>query len=116
LFFLPIRHLFCLLLACRDEDVLARGLELNDSLQVVLARHDAIASGVSLPLLLQAPEPRETSSSLKTCGAAALESADSESSSSSSSSESETDEVEDVKDDFIQLAKRLTIHSLTQTH
>lgn len=82
----------------------------------MLARHDAIASGVSLPLLLQAPEPRETSSSLKTCGAAALESADSESSSSSSSSESETDEVEDVKDDFIQLAKRLTIHSLTQTH
>ncbi|AED90388.1 ENTH/VHS/GAT family protein [Arabidopsis thaliana] len=100
------KKLIQMLTTTADEDVLARGLELNDSLQVVLARHDAIASGVSLPLLLQAPEPRETSSSLKTCGAAALESADSESSSSSSSSESETDEVEDVKDDFIQLAKR----------
>lgn len=87
---------------------MARGLELNDSLQVVLARHDAIASGVSLPML-QAPETRETSSALKTADAAALDS-DSESS-SSSSSEGETDEGEDIKNDFMQLAKGLVIHS-----
>ncbi|KAL2899984.1 TOM1-like protein 6 [Bienertia sinuspersici] len=33
----------------RDEDLLAQGLEMNDSLQSVLARHDAIASGSPLP-------------------------------------------------------------------
>lgn len=84
---------------------MARGLELNDSLQVALARHDAIASGVSLPML-QAPETRDTTSSvlIKTGDAAALES---DSSSSSSSSESETYEGQDVKNDFIQLNKRL---------
>lgn len=85
---------------------MARGLELNDSLQVVLARHDAIASGVSLPML-QAPETRETSSVLRTgdAAAAALE----PESSSSSSSESETEEGEEVKNDFMQLAKTLVI-------
>ncbi|EFH49254.1 hypothetical protein ARALYDRAFT_486890 [Arabidopsis lyrata subsp. lyrata] len=94
------KKLIQMLTTTAHEDVMTRGLELNDSLQVVLARHDAIASGVSLPML----EAPETSSALKTYDAAALES-DSESS-SSSSSESETDEEEDLKDDFMQLAKR----------
>lgn len=83
---------------------MAGGLELNDSLQVALARHDAIASGVSLPML-HAPETRDTTSPvlIKTGDAA-----ESDSSSSSSSSESETyEEGKDVKNDFIQLTKRL---------
>ncbi|KAL1213346.1 TOM1-like protein 7 [Cardamine amara subsp. amara] len=96
------KKLIQMLTTTADEDVMARGLELNDSLQIVLARHDAIASGVSLPML-QAPETRETSSVSKTAAAAALES-DSESS-SSSSSESETDEGDQVKNEFMQLAK-----------
>ncbi|KAL9238952.1 hypothetical protein vseg_013317 [Gypsophila vaccaria] len=32
-----------------DEDLLAQGLEMNDSLQSVLAKHDALASGNPLP-------------------------------------------------------------------
>lgn len=88
---------------------MARGLELNDSLQVALARHDAIASGVSLPMLQAAPETSDSTSSvlIKTsdADAAALES---DPSSSSTSSESETyEEGDDVKNDFIQLTKRL---------
>ncbi|EOA22786.1 hypothetical protein CARUB_v10003503mg [Capsella rubella] len=94
------KKLIQMLTTTADEDVMARGLELNDSLQVVLARHDAIASGVSLPML-QLPE---TSSAPSTGDAAALES-DSDSS-SSSSSESEIDEGDDTKNDFMQLAKR----------
>ncbi|CAH8354601.1 unnamed protein product [Eruca vesicaria subsp. sativa] len=108
------KKLIQMLTTTSDEDVMARGLELNDSLQVALARHDAIASGVSLPVL-QAPETRETTSSvlIKTGdgdddAAAALES--DSSSSSSSSSESETHaEGEDVKNDFIQLTKSLAL-------
>ena len=37
-------------LSCRDEELLGRGLELNDSIQSLLARHDAIASGAPLPI------------------------------------------------------------------
>ncbi|WOK97929.1 TOM1-like protein 2 [Canna indica] len=33
----------------RDEELLGRGLELNDNLQSLLAKHDAIASGSPLP-------------------------------------------------------------------
>ncbi|ESQ40036.1 hypothetical protein EUTSA_v10015861mg [Eutrema salsugineum] len=96
------KKLIQMLTTTADEDVMARGLELNDSLQVVLARHDAIASGVFLPTL-QAPETRETSSVLESGDAsAALESEPS----SSSSSESETDDGEDVENDFTQLSKR----------
>lgn len=33
----------------RDEELLGQGLELNDGMQSVLAKHDAIASGSPLP-------------------------------------------------------------------
>lgn len=47
---------------CRDEDLLARGLELNDNMQTVLAEHDAIASGSPLPsqIMNLSPQPAET--------------------------------------------------------
>ncbi|KAJ4908953.1 ENTH/VHS/GAT family protein [Raphanus sativus] len=96
------KKLIQMLTTTSDEEVMAGGLELNDSLQVALARHDAIASGVSLPML-HAPETRDTTSPvlIKTGDAA-----ESDSSSSSSSSESETyEEGKDVKNDFIQLTK-----------
>lgn len=34
---------------CRDEELLRRGLALNDDLQRVLAKHDAMASGTFVP-------------------------------------------------------------------
>ena len=34
----------------RDEELLKQGLEINDGLQSVLAKHDAIASGSPLPV------------------------------------------------------------------
>lgn len=37
-------------LCYRDEELLGRGLELNDNIQSLLARHDAIASGTSFPI------------------------------------------------------------------
>ncbi|XP_010558400.1 PREDICTED: target of Myb protein 1 [Tarenaya hassleriana] len=100
------KKLIQMLMTTADEDVLARGLELNDSMQGVLARHDSIASGVSLPpSQLQAaiskgnsqmsPKPKDGSAPAP------------ESVTSSSSSESESDE-EEMEDDFAQLAKRHT--------
>jgi len=37
-------------LVVRDEELLKQGLELNDRLQSVLTKHDAIASGSPLPV------------------------------------------------------------------
>ncbi|KAJ0235014.1 TOM1-like protein 7 [Hirschfeldia incana] len=107
------KKLIQMLTTTSDEDVMARGLELNDSLQVALAKHDAIASGVSLPML-HAPETRDTTTSSVTTktGDAAADALESDSS-SSSSSESETyEEGKDVKNDFIQLTKS---HALLNT-
>lgn len=33
---------------CRDEDLLCQGLALNDDLQRILAKHDAISSGAAV--------------------------------------------------------------------
>ncbi|CAN8257473.1 unnamed protein product [Cochlearia groenlandica] len=91
------KKLIQMLTTTADEDVMARGLELNDSLQVVLGRHDAIVSGVSFPMY----QPQEASHHVLQVAP------DSESSSSSSSSsESETDEGKDVKNDFMHFTKR----------
>lgn len=52
----------------RDEELLGRGLELNDILQNLLAKHDAIASGSPLPSQVTNVSPQHTepsASSLK---------------------------------------------------
>ncbi|XP_016474832.1 TOM1-like protein 6 isoform X3 [Nicotiana tabacum] len=43
------KKLMQMLTTTGDEELLAQGLELNDNLQMVLAKHDAIASGSPLP-------------------------------------------------------------------
>ncbi|KAL9661247.1 hypothetical protein QQ045_026069 [Rhodiola kirilowii] len=44
------KRLMQMLTSTGDEELLARGLELNDNLQSVLAKHDAIASGLPPPM------------------------------------------------------------------
>lgn len=94
----------------RDEEILVQGLELNDKLQSVLAKHDAIASGSPLP-----PEPTPI-----TRAASAKHESDHRSVESSTprATSSETppapafpahtviDEEDDEEDDFAQLARR----------
>lgn len=43
------KKLMQMLTTTSDEELLARGLELNDGLQIVLSKHDSIASGSPLP-------------------------------------------------------------------
>ena len=74
----------------RDEELLAQGLELNDNLQGLLAKHDAIASG--------SPLPAEVSDSVPSPGTPVTP---------QPAATSRYDaEVEDDDDDFAQLARR----------
>lgn len=94
-----------------NEELLDRGLELNDNLQIVLAKHDAIASGSLMPTQVNYldPQPSEGYSSN-------IKSTEAEDSCPSSSSKapvlvanvtrSPIDEEEEKEDDFAQLARR----------
>lgn len=42
-------NIFRIVITIRDEELLSQGIELNDALQVLLEKHDAIASGSKLP-------------------------------------------------------------------
>jgi len=105
--------IFCFLLSYRDEELLGRGLELNDSIQSLLARHDAIASGTPFPIQgassstvsteaqsgvdqsnINSSSPGESSSSPKASSPAIV----------FSETRSQSDEEEE--DEFAQLARR----------
>ncbi|KAJ8431544.1 hypothetical protein Cgig2_009622 [Carnegiea gigantea] len=92
-----------------DEELLVKGIEMNDSLQLVLAKHDALASGAPLPTNGSSVnvQPHElANSSLKTSEAGDKNPAqDAKSSASAVQGEEEEDE-------FAQLARR---HSKAQS-
>lgn len=100
-----------------DEELLGQGIELNDNLQTVLAKHDAIASGSLIPLQITssaAPPSDAHNSPIKPTE----EQVENSKSSVATSppvpppSRNEPDEEEEEEDDFALLARR---HSKAQT-
>ncbi|KAK1284094.1 hypothetical protein QJS10_CPB21g01517 [Acorus calamus] len=98
------KKLMQLLSSTGDEELLCQGLSINDNLQNLLARHDAIASGHPLP-----PEPSPCSPPPQT--------ENSESSPKTNASTSSitavnghhiTEDEDEEDDDFAQLARRNT--------
>ncbi|KAI3473107.1 hypothetical protein Pfo_030399 [Paulownia fortunei] len=106
------RTLMQLLATTGDEELLGQGLELNDSLQSVLARHDSIASGSPLP-----PEVTNITSGASEKHDSSLKSAEvSVPNATSNDTPSPPvfpahrgliDEEDEEEDDFAQLARRL---------
>ncbi|CAN8287288.1 unnamed protein product [Cochlearia groenlandica] len=123
------KKLMQMLTSTGDDELLGRGLDLNDSLQTLLAKHDAIASGSPLPV--QALKPADPSPKSSGAGSPqpvqALKPADSSPKSSEakdsssiagssspipatvSTGKSPIDEDDDnEEDEFAQLARRHT--------
>lgn len=105
----PFYHLDCY----RDEELLGRGLELNDNIQSLLARHDAIASGNSFPTqgASSSSPPTEVHSSANQTEAKSSSPVESVSTPKASpsalvSSETRVQSDEEEEDEFAQLARR----------
>lgn len=106
------KKLMQMLTTTGDEELLGRGLELNDILQNLLAKHDAIASGLPIPTEVTnlSPKPNEA------CPASSLKSTDAGDSSPTpngnhpapvaSVTRALIDEEEEEEDDFALLARR----------
>ncbi|XP_075638316.1 TOM1-like protein 6 [Castanea sativa] len=114
------KKLMQMLTTTGDEELLGRGLELNDILQGLLAKHDAIASGSPLPALLtnSSPQPTEVSASSPK-PSEVVSSSPRDSSPTSNTTQpvlavtkaQKIYEEEEEEDEFAQLARR---HSKTQ--
>ncbi|KAK7395013.1 hypothetical protein VNO78_15554 [Psophocarpus tetragonolobus] len=111
------KKLMQMLTTTGDEELLGRGLELNDSIQGLLARHDAIASGTPFPI--QAASSSSTStevhSSVDQSNVKSSSPAESSTPKASPSaivfSETRSQSDEEEEDEFAQLARR---HSKAQ--
>ncbi|RVX00646.1 TOM1-like protein 6 [Vitis vinifera] len=110
------KRLMQMLTSTGDEELLGRGLELNDGLQSLLAKHDAILSGSPLPNLVTNFSPQQPD-----IGSSSLKPAELKETLPRSNADPSTpvaavtkvqaEEEEDEEDDFAQLARR---HSKTR--
>ncbi|TKY65722.1 TOM protein 2 [Spatholobus suberectus] len=113
------KKLMQMLTTTGDEDLLGRGLELNDIIQSLLARHDAIASGTPFPIqgASSSTVSTEVHSSVDQSNvksSSTVESSSTPKASSSSAivfSETRSQSDEEEEDEFAQLARR---HSKAQ--
>ncbi|XP_014497972.1 TOM1-like protein 6 [Vigna radiata var. radiata] len=112
------KKLMQMLTSTGDEELLGRGLELNDSIQGVLARHDAIASGTVFPIQgassSSVPTEAQPSVDQSNVNSSTLGEASSTLKASSSAvvlSETQIQSDEEEEDEFAQLARR---HSKAQ--
>ncbi|XWS09475.1 hypothetical protein CRYUN_Cryun40dG0087800 [Craigia yunnanensis] len=110
------KKLMQMLTTTGDEVLLARGLELNDGLQSILAKHNAIASGSPLPIQVAniSSKPTEASTSNKSNEVKNSRPAPNISPPApiATVTRSQIDEEEEEEDDFAQLARR---HSRAQS-
>lgn len=101
----------------RDEELLAKGLELNDSLQSLLAKHDAIAAGSPLPAQLTNSSPQRTETSTSSIRQSEVKDSSPRPNVSPSApvttlTRSQIYEEEEEEDEFAQLARRSLATSL----
>ncbi|XP_027066988.1 TOM1-like protein 6 [Coffea arabica] len=101
------KKLMQMLTTTGDEELLAQGLELNDNLQNVLAKHDAIASGLPLPVELTNHNLQlndKHHSSIKQDNA--VKGSETTNGNPSPVPRIQIDEDDEEEDDFAQLARR----------
>ncbi|KAJ0089083.1 hypothetical protein Patl1_31491 [Pistacia atlantica] len=124
------KKLMQMLSTTSDEELLGRGLELNDSLQTLLAKHDAIASGSPLPIQgSSSPLPIQgTNLSTKPTEVSSSSLKSTEVGDSSpvpngtprapvpTVTKAPIDEEEEEEDDFAQLARSTGIRGMMQYH
>lgn len=95
----------------RDEELLGQGLELNDRIQTLLAKHDAIASGSPMPAEVDNLGPKSTEEYSSNIQPTQVKDASPSSSTNANVSvanvpRSPIDEEDEEEDDFAQLARR----------
>ncbi|KAI3447840.1 hypothetical protein Pfo_004505 [Paulownia fortunei] len=115
------RKLMQMLATTGDEQLLGHGLELNDSLQSVLGKHDAITSGSPLPPQVTnvKPEAVEKHDSSLKLAEVVTPNATSNSDPSAPALPAHRgliDEEEDEEDDFAQLARRHSKARIDASH
>ena len=96
----------------RDEELLARGLELNDGLQSLLAKHDAIVSGSPLAFQVTSVSSKPTEASTSNKSNEVKNSSPAPNISPPVPVATVTrSQIDEEEDDFAQLARRF--HTLT---
>lgn len=112
------KKLMQMLTTTGDEELLGQGLELNDSLQNVLAKHDAIASGSPLPTQVRSSISRPTDMHVPHSKPTEVREVSPKSIVTPSApvtpvSREQAEDEEEEEDDFAQLARR---HSRTSSN